>query len=594
MTPQLIKAKIEAADKLYKEWNGEFWPDKLRQYYEGKQWAGYSNQPSRSNPYVLNLVSTAIETKLAQLLFTTPKFKVRPRPGQSNWNLEMAVQGAQIKEDFLNTVLSDPQVNLVSDLELACIDSFTHFAVVEVGVSESWRNPLHDEPVEDEEGNVVEEYDVPESQRCYVKRIPPWTFRVATDDKPNLDRTEWYGYYEFFPKSYLQDIPEIAKKLPESYKSGKYERGFTDAVVSSSMGRIVSGDVELCKVWHIWSNRTKMRYLYLDGDFIELWSEPFESREIFTHCWKRRQRGFFPIPPVYNWVSPQDEINESREQMRNYRRRFTRKYAISDQVAPEEAEKFANGPDGTCISVPGNVTDKIFPIPNPDISGTVKDELVVSKDDFNIVSATGSETRGQSDRTTATAAKISAQKSEVRDSYNQATWAKFVGEIGAGVLKIARRKLTIGVWVELTKDPGDTFLEEFQSIPAYQFITQADLNDGFDAAVEIDVMNNTPAAQEEQKVAFIEFLTLVSQNPMLAMKPELIRETAYRVGYRNDKVIRDMQQAILLQQTAQLVAGQQGNAQGGNANNAAAGVAEQNQANTSAEVESQLNSQLGV
>ncbi len=63
----------------------------------------------------------------------------------------------------------------------------------------------------------------------------------------------------------------------------------------------------------------------------------------------------------------------------------------------------------------------------------------------------------------------------------------------------------------------------------------------------------------------------MNQFPQLAFSPLLVREAAYRVGYRNSKVIKELQKMALLAemgrmaQLQQQAGGPQMNPQGGNA-----------------------------
>jgi len=83
------------------------------------------------------------------------------------------------------------------------------------------------------------------------------------------------------------------------------------------------------------------------------------------------------------------------------------------------------------------------------------------------------------------------------------------------------------------------------------------LADGYDFEIDVDITNATPAAMDQAKQSYITFLSLCRNFPETTMSPTLIRENAYRSGYRNERVIHQMQQVALLAmaaKTAQLVA----------------------------------------
>jgi hypothetical protein len=87
------------------------------------------------------------------------------------------------------------------------------------------------------------------------------------------------------------------------------------------------------------------------------------------------------------------------------------------------------------------------------------------------------------------------------------------------------------------------------------------LDDGYDFKLIVDVSSTSPAQNEVEKRKFIEFVSMLKNFPELSLSPLLIRETAYKIGYRNERVIREIQNAALLQMMA-AQAGQGGPQQG--------------------------------
>ncbi len=96
----------------------------------------------------------------------------------------------------------------------------------------------------------------------------------------------------------------------------------------------------------------------------------------------------------------------------------------------------------------------------------------------------------------------------------------------------------------------------------YKALNPADLDDGFDFKLLVDVSSTSPAQNEVEKRKYIEFVSMLKNFPELALSPLLIRETAYKVGYRNERVIREMQNAALLQMMAAQAQGQPQNGTG--------------------------------
>src|SRR5271170_592598 len=131
---QFWETRIFNANKYYSEWSTKFKCDILERYYEGEQWKGRRDFVTVNyNPYMLNLVYSTIKVKLAGLVFQKPAFLISPKPGGNDWNEDMAMQSAGIKQDMLNTVIQNPNANFASNIKKAARDSFFRFGLIEVG-----------------------------------------------------------------------------------------------------------------------------------------------------------------------------------------------------------------------------------------------------------------------------------------------------------------------------------------------------------------------------------------------------------------------------------------------------------------------------
>jgi len=564
------ESRIECANKYHGEWAGRYKVKMLEDYFRGFQWKQRRDYPTTNYlPYVINLVYSTIKIKLSSLLFQKPKYIISPRPGNSNWNQDFSVQSAQIKEDVLNTIVCNPNVNFAKHIKRAARDSFFRFGLIEVGYANDWRNPQKEDPhlkswddpdtaVQDDK--VISENDVPVNERFYVKRIKPSRFRVAVSEACDLNDVDWCGYYDYYYTSTLMHTKGI--KWPEQYSGGsyvsaEYARGFIGEDKEDLFKQLyLTGEVS--RVWHIWDNVSHKRLLLLDAnEMAELWSGNYENLPFIDCRWDEETEGFYPIPPVFQWLSPQDEINEAREQTRSYRRRFTRKFqTLKGLVDEEEKEKFASGPDGILVEVKQD--GAIKPIENPEQGPTAENALVIAKDDFNIISGTSAEARGQNaDRETATQAKIVDVRTQIRESSEQLDFTCFLSEVGRKLLVLCQEKLVEGLWIKYTSDPDTQAEQTGMAVlgPVYQYISSQQIDDGYDFEIEFDVQNATPAAMQQAQQSFVNFLALLG-NPMVLMSPKMIREAAYRVGYRNEAIIQEAIQAakVHAQMQAQQIA----------------------------------------
>jgi hypothetical protein len=568
MPESIWKRKIENANKYYKLWENRFQCKTLEDYWEGFQWRQIVDIPYYK-PYVVNLFYSELKRKLANILYQQLQYNLTPRPGHYAVNPEFAFSSAIRKQDFLNDQIAraNKDKGFNEQVKLTAMDSFFRFGVMEVGYAADWRNPAkkplvtttHDSTTEKEEdGRVVEDEEVPENERIFYKRIKASRFRVSMSDDTRLENCSWCGYYSYIYKHVLKKTKGLT--LPVNLES--YTAGYSSEYISSG-SRIpqdsnrASADSKdmlealragkVCRVWNIWDNENNSRKLLLEPTYEEIFEADFYWLPFATHRHDLRLDGWYPMPPIWQWLASQDEINQAREQMRNYRRRFTRKYEYYG-IDQEELEKFKSETDGEVIKHK-NPNSYIRPIGNPEIGISIQDALNAGRDDFNTVSGSSSDlSTSQADRTSATQSKITAAKAQVIESVEQIEFEGIYHKIGRLTLLEAQTKLSSGIWVKNSLDPYEVFLGQIntQRVLPVRYITAQDLDDGYDYDTEITCINASPQRMQEELTKFTQFLTIVSQFPQISLSPDLIREAAYRVGYRNEKVIAAMQQTALI------------------------------------------------
>ncbi len=598
MKDSIWSQRISTANHRYDEWANKYQCASLEKYFQGFQWdpstirAGYM-------PYTLNLVYSTVKIKLANYLVRNPKILIAPKPGDIAFDLEKAILSAQLKEAVINTIVTETDSNFAFTMKKAAKDSFFRFGIIEVGYSANFiENPYIDKPEykSDKDPDVTkdgistEPRETVESERVYFKHISPKRFRVGNIEGDTLATCNWFGYYEYI---YVKDLASALKKNFEDLKSELGTSAHIATSEDSDEDRINSTE-DLVKVWHIWDNRSRKRLLVTDSDGEIRFSKDFERISLFDLRWDLDFEGWYPIPPVFQWKSPQDEINEAREQARNHRRRFTRKYGkLQDALSAEEEDKFTNGPDGTVVEVKRQ--DGLFPIANPDLGKASDQGLVLPKDDFNLVSSTSQEARGMGDRVTATQANIIENRANIREGAEVEDINSWMAAVAREAILIARDRFTQPMYAEAAQDMRSQMLMDFNVNKQYSKVFPDQLDDGYDFTVLIDVASTSPTQNELEKQKFIEFIALMQNFPQLAMSPILIREAAYRVGYRNERVIREMQQAALLNMIGMA---QQAGAMGGSTGgvppggNAGQQIVEQQTPPSMGEIENQLGNQL--
>lgn len=548
--------------KRYKEgWEHAFKVNILYKYYEGFQWKYQAE--SGYNPYTINKIYETIQIKIANFIPTFPKLIVSSREG-NEWDLEAAAASAQLKEDTLNQLINDNRMQFSEEIEQAYKEAFFAFAVIEVGYSADWIiNPNAPRPLLGKDASkdkpssrvISEPPELPVNERVYVKRVPARTFLIGGSDHRYLNRCGWCGYYEYVDREELLALPKLMNKdkiyTAKAVTSSEYGSD-AEGAVNTLEGRV---DRDSLKVWHLWDNKAKNRLLYVDAPGVTVWQKPFKELPLHDYRPDKRLRtdGFYPVPPAFHWLSPQDEYNETREMIRAHRRRFVRKFQVVEgRIDDEELEKFETGQDGSCIKV--KAPESITPIQNADLGAALNEAVATSADDLNRISGTSDESRGVADRTTATQAQIVNQRTALRETKERDRIVKWVTGIGRGILLIVNEKFTGKILVQLSSPEGS---EDFLGVvgqrkQAMKYVTSEDLKDGYDYKIDVDLTSMSQTEQADQKRKLFEFMTALTQFPMVAFSPFLVREIAVRIGYRNEKAIGEFQKMALLMELARM------------------------------------------
>ena len=621
--------RISSATRYYEQWEQRFRCKDLEKYYEGLQWR--SQREIGYDPYVINKFYELIELKVAKYVPSFPNFQLSPKPFAAEWDFETAAKATQIKEDLINTLIDDDRKRFTDEVEMAYKDSFARFGIVEVGYSADWiLNPQAEKPLlkkdtdKHEVGKagrkvVDQPPELPLNERIYFKHVPAKRFRVGGLDHKYLERCGWCGYWEYINKDDLLSLKIMNRQKVESAPGAKVEN--EDEEVADVSGPQQSYNA--VKIWKIWDLRARVQLLVLDSPKVTVFQRTFKRLPLIDYRPDRRiiTGGFYPIPPCYHWLSPQNEINETREQLRAHRRRFIRKFQVEDgKIDDTEIEKFETGPDGAIIKIkPGS--QGIQPVTDANLGSAIQESIPLSADDLNRIAGSTDEEQGVSDRTTATQAKLVDARSSVRGSKDQDRIVTWYSKMAREALLLAKEKFVLGTWIkslsaegpfsELTRyqDPqisskvqqllgsiGQTFQ---QSKVVYKWVAAEDLQDGFDFKVDVDLTSISQSIQQLEKQKLLEFLTVLNQFPMIAFSPVLVREVAYRIGYRNERVLQEFQRMALMmelgrmqQMGSQLAGPQQPQGQPPNPQNQPQQIAAAMAPPTTQQINSQLANQL--
>ncbi len=576
--------RLVRANKDYEEWAKEYEVDRLSKYYLGKQWAGLA-EDQRKSKYVINMVFATLETQLPTLMFSKPKVSVEPRPTRAQDPASDAPGRASLLEATLQTFVDDRELHFTFETTMALRRAYARFGMVEVGYTADYIDnpnadkPLlrdnSDEPMLDGEGHpITQPKKLRQKESLFLKDIPAQHVRVWPG-RNQLLANDWVAYYEWHLIEDVKNNPAY-QHTEELKATGNLSSSDpdTDTTTVDPEHRRHEGQV---KLWKIWDLRKKERIVHAEGQRELLQAgKPFKYLPLAPLKFYEIEDLWYPLPPIFNWLSPQDEINETREMQKIHRRRAIRRYMREPGVKATEWEKLETGDDMVCIEVPQTSPPPVMPIPDADISPSNSgEELARAKDDFNQVAGVSGEARGVPQSDTATQANIINVREQIRESRTRTLVAEWLADIVRLMMLTIKDKMQGPMVVKMNQDPFDVRAKApaepgaqgaatalAAGAPgspdqpgalmqqAWKEIHAEDLGD-VDFDVKVDIASLSPVAEDAQRQQWNVVLQLLTNpqigtylfmpNPLAPTEPSpMLRKTLWLNGIKNDSEVREI------------------------------------------------------
>lgn len=576
--------RIQMAQKFQEEWEKKYKCDRLEDFYLGHQWEDKDITETGQERYVINLCFPNVEVKIPSLFFYNPKFNVEVQEPYAD-SMGDIEERAKLLEDTLNTFAADSKVGFQDQSTLALKEGFYRFSVVEVGYTGNYiDNPNAGKPMLNDKGEEMRGDDgepvlQPEKvlgkggESLYVRRIPAHQFIVSIGGNNRLEWCDWYGYWEW---KYVEDV----KKNPaykntdtvkangswkSQYKQGQKERRSDNPDDEAAARR------NMVKVWKIWDARTYQKIVLAEGNQKPLLEEPYEFCPFAVLKFHEIMDSFYPLPPMYNWLLPQVELNETREMMRVHRKRYYRRYTYRDgSIDENELMKLETGGDG--VYAKANVDEPLKPVPDAPLDSAVQFNIPLTKDDLLQITGVSGEAKGAAEATTATQASIIDTRSRIRENYSRYQVSKWLASIGKLMLMTIRTKFTAPLMVRRMVDhqSPDAVLKAANVIYLWQEIQAEDLGEiNYETSVDVESLSPlNEDVQRQQWLAWVQTLTPQKLMLMLASETILKKDLGY-FGIKSNKQIQEIKkglEAMLLTQSglppALAIAGVQGGVPG--------------------------------
>lgn len=602
-TCRFWQKEFRLSQASYDEWANIYEPDKLEAYYRGDgQWP----IGQRGN-YVCNLFYQSIEVRRPSLMFGTPKVRLEPRPNRVDDPGTTLIPRSRLLEDSVNAQIQDPEFGFLDEMSSCIHEHFFRYGISECGYSaDIVDNPNTEKPAmpEDEEEVDAQPKKIVTNESLWVRRIPGENFRWSLSGKKRLIANDWTGYFEWVSLEDVKANPLYAGRtrglrakatgIAGSFEfkvPSKFQQLLNNGAMAGAneFGSHLVGSQNMILLVKIWDHRKKVRHVF-PADFSRCLL-PVEGKPWKVYPFNRLVGpgeildSGFPVPPTYNWRSPQDEVNERSERNRIHGRRFNRKY-IGDRrrIDVGEEEKLEVGADGTIIWAKGDPAGSLIPISDAPLDPRANDPNA-PKEDFLQVSGIGSEQRGLADSETATQANIIETNIKVRETVQREDVVKFLAGTARTLVELIQEYWSTPMFIktnvdlEALRNGQPEAIQEATDIaalvPSFQKILPSDYGDRSDGLYEVTMSMEflAPGSEDKDRQQLLTLITMLSNPqmvPILGASPEIFRRVLNAFGVKDEHMIREYSRilqtvgaAMATATQAQAAAGGGGNAGGG-------------------------------
>ena len=190
---------------------------------------------------------------------------------------------------------------------------------------------------------------------------------------------------------------------------------------------------------------------------------------------------FYPMGDLEALESLQLELDKTRSQMMNARKRYARKYLYHERsFGPEGREALESDQDGRLVPVVDEnkpLAETVVPMPQTPLSPEIYNMSEIVEGDINTVSGVSEYARGQMPeiRRTATEASIIADAGNARAADKLATVELAIAQIGRRVIQLMQQFMTGEQMAQVSDKAGSLFVPYARDdiVGEYDFTVEA-------------------------------------------------------------------------------------------------------------------------
>jgi hypothetical protein len=294
----------------------------------------------------------------------------------------------------------------------------------------------------------------------------PESKTVILEDQPYLERVSPFDMFVDPEATSLDDAKWIAQRIIRPIEEVKEDKRYNsrvrrdlkaDAVLSSDwmtedQKRKIDSDAQRVTVWEFYDLQRETISVFAEGgdDYL---IDPQEMPYSFGHPFEYIANyeipdEFYPIGDLEMVEAPQQELNKTRSQMMNHRKKYGRKYLYrASALGPEGRQGLESNEDNIAIEVIDDnqpLQDVIMPVPITPMSSDLYQYSQIIEADMDKVSGVNEYARGATPevRRTATEAAMIQDASNARSSDKLALIELSIGNIARKIVQLAQQFMT--------------------------------------------------------------------------------------------------------------------------------------------------------
>lgn len=304
--------------------------------------------------------------------------------------------------------------------------------------------------------------EAPEEKREAVKDAMSMPTTVITEDRPFAERVSIFDVFVDPDGTSMEDIRWIAQRVKRPLRDVKTDKRYTkagrDNVSATSWGKddekrkVKDNDEGYVEVWEFYDIARGTMSVFAGGCDAFL-VKPFKMPYAFGHPFIMIRNydvpdQFYPMGDLEAIEPLQRELNETRTQMMNHRKRYARKYLIKES-AFDKAGRAAMESDEDNVMVPvkddqQDLSGVVAPFPTVMTPPEFYNQSEIVMGDAATVSGVSEYQRGTLPeiRRTATEAAIVQDASNARAADKLATIEQAIGAVASALIQLAQQYMT--------------------------------------------------------------------------------------------------------------------------------------------------------